>query len=109
MVRPGDVVTVEFPGATGTKRRPTVVVSTDLYHKTRPDVILGVLRTKEANATMPSAYMLRAWATAGLRQPSAFRSFLATMPASSIIVVGHLSPRDWDAVQNCLKSALSTS
>lgn len=109
MVRPGDVVTVEFPGATGTKRRPTVVVSTDLYHKTRPDVILGVLTTQVASATMPSDYLLRDWTTAGLRQPSAFRAFLATMPVSSITVVGHLSARDWDAVQNCLKSALSTS
>ena len=108
MVRPGDVVTVEFPGATGTKRRPTVVVSTDLYHKTRPDVILGVLTTQVASATMPSDHLLRDWATTGLRQPSAFRAFLATMPVSSITVVGHLSAYDWDAVQNCLKSALST-
>lgn len=28
MVKPGDVVTVDFPGATGIKRRPAVVMST---------------------------------------------------------------------------------
>ncbi len=29
MLKPGDVVTVEFPGIDGVKRRPAVVVSTD--------------------------------------------------------------------------------
>lgn len=32
---PGDVVTVDFPGVRGLKRRPAVVVSTDLYHSHR--------------------------------------------------------------------------
>ena len=39
MVKPGDVVIVDFPGVTGIKRRPAVVVSTDTYHRTRPDTI----------------------------------------------------------------------
>ena len=42
MLKPGDVVTVEFPGIGGVKRRPAVVVSTDQYHRTRPDIILGL-------------------------------------------------------------------
>jgi len=32
VVRPGNVLTVNFPGATGLKRRPVVAVSTDTYH-----------------------------------------------------------------------------
>lgn len=43
MINPGAVVTVDFPGATGVKRRPAVVVSSDAYHQQRPDVILGVV------------------------------------------------------------------
>ena len=43
MPKPGDVVTVDFPGAQGIKRRPVVIVSSDVYHATRPDVILAVL------------------------------------------------------------------
>jgi mRNA interferase MazF len=42
MMNPGDVVTADFPGATGIKRRPCVVVSTDLYHQTRPAQTLHV-------------------------------------------------------------------
>jgi mRNA interferase MazF len=43
MPEPGDIMTVDFPGATGVKRRPAVVVSSPLYHTHRPDVILGVI------------------------------------------------------------------
>lgn len=54
MVKPGDVVTVDFPGVTGIKRRPAVVVSTDTYHKTRPDAILGLLTSQVTAATGPT-------------------------------------------------------
>lgn len=107
MVTPGDVVTVDFPGATGVKRRPAVVVSTELYHKTRPDVILGILSSQVADASTPSDYLLRDWTSAGLRKPSVFRCFLATLPATSVTIVDHLSSQDWDGVQNCLKAAIS--
>jgi mRNA interferase MazF len=39
MADPGDVVTVDFLGATGPKRRPVVVVSSTLYHQHRPDLV----------------------------------------------------------------------
>jgi len=41
MVKPGDVVIVDFLGATLMKARPMVVVSSTDYHKERPDVIVG--------------------------------------------------------------------
>ena len=40
MAMPGDVVVFDFPGAMGLKRRPAVIVSSDLYHLHRPDVYL---------------------------------------------------------------------
>ena len=46
MADPGDVVTVDFVGATGTKRRPAVVVSSALYHQHRPELVLGVLTSQ---------------------------------------------------------------
>lgn len=71
-IQPGDVVTVEFPGATGTKRRPAVVLSTATYHTTRPDVILGLLTSQTSGAVHPSDYLLLDWQQAGLRKPSLF-------------------------------------
>jgi mRNA interferase MazF len=109
MVSPGDVVTVDFPGATGIKRRPAVVVSTDTYHKTRPDTILGLLTSQVAAATGPTDYVLQDWQTAGLRRPSAFRTFLATLPTASLTTIGHLSEQDWRKVQGCLRVALAVT
>ena len=43
MPKAGDVVVVDFVGATGVKRRPAVVVSTDSYHAHRPDVVVCLL------------------------------------------------------------------
>jgi mRNA interferase MazF len=109
MIKPGDVVTVDFPGARGIKRRPAVVVSTDTYHKTRPDVILSLLTSQVAVATGPTDYVLQDWQTAGLRRPSAFRTFLATLPTASLTTIGHLSEQDWRKVQGCLQVALAVT
>jgi len=107
MSEPGDVVTVEFPGIAETKRRPAVVVSTHLYQRTRPDVILGLLTTQITNATLPSDYALQDWEQAGLHKPSTFRTFLETVPATAMRVIGHLSERDWQGIQQCLQAALA--
>ncbi len=71
MSKPGDVVTIDFAGALGVKRRPAVVVSSDLYHASRPDVILGVLTTNVGTATTATDYLLQDWQSAGLRAASA--------------------------------------
>jgi len=107
MAKPGDVVTVDFPGALGVKRRPAVVISTQAYHKTRPDVVLGLLTSQIAGATGPTDYILKDWLVAGLHSALAFRSFLATLPATSVVVIGHLSDRDWQEVQDRLRIALA--
>jgi mRNA interferase MazF len=109
MIRPGDVVTVDFPGATGVKRRPAVVVSTELYHRTRPDVVLGLLTSQITSATQPTDYVLQDWRQAGLRRPSAFRAFLVTMPSGAVLAIGHLSDQDWRRVQGCLERALAVT
>lgn len=105
MAKAGDVVTLEFPGATGTKRRPAVVLSSDLYHIHRPDVIVGVLTTNLASATAPTDYVLQDWGSAGLRAPSAFRAYLAIVPSSAIHRIGRLSDQDWDAVRHRVRLA----
>jgi len=107
-VKPGNVVVADFPGVTGVKRRPAVVVSTADYHTARPDALLGAITTNLATATASTDHRLRDWRSAGLRQPSAFRTFLVTLPQKEILaVIGHLSDADWAAVQNCLRRAIA--
>jgi len=109
MFRPGDVVVTNFPGAGVTKRRPGVVVSTSLYHAARPDVIVGAVTTNLAQATAPTDYYLQDWAAAGLRKPSAFRTYLITFEQHDARLVEHLSERDWQGVQACLVKAIAAS
>ncbi len=108
MMRPGDLVTVEFPGAQITKRRPAVVVSTTLYHSTRPDVILGLLTSQVSTAVGATDHLLMDWQEARLRRPSLFRAYLVTMPSTAVSSIGHLSERDWQHVQRCLQAAVAS-
>jgi mRNA interferase MazF len=107
MPQPGDVVLVDFVGATGVKHRPAVVVSSDTYHSTRPDIIVCLLTTQIAAATAPTDYVLQDWAAAGLHAPSAFRVYIGMELASAAPVIGHLSDRDWQQVQARLKVAFA--
>ena len=107
MLSPGDLVTVDFPGVTGIKRRPAIVVSTDDYHRHRPDVILGIITSQVADATTPVDYVLQDWTEAGLHRVSAFRSFLVTIPAPTVKVIGHCSARDWQAIEARLARAIA--
>jgi len=69
MLNPGDTVKADFPGADGIKRRPCVVVSSELYHSTRPDVLLAVVTSNIAVATASSDGVLFDWEETDLRVP----------------------------------------
>lgn len=105
-MKPGSVVTVNFPGVTGLKRRPAIVVSSATYHIERPDSILAAVTTQLASATARTDYILQDWASAGLRKPSAVRTFLGTRPAKELVKIGELTERDWNEVQKRLRLSL---
>jgi mRNA interferase MazF len=110
MAKPGEIVTVDFPGATGIKRRPVVIVSTTEYHAHRPDVIVGLITSQISAAITPFDYALQDWEAAGLHRPSAFRTFLATLPAAAIGErIGRCTERDWQAIQLRISHALAVS
>ena len=106
----GDVVSLDFPGAVATKRRPAVVLSTAQYHSQRPDVIVGLLTSQLGKATSSTDHVLLNWRGANLNKPSAFRSYIWTAPRSVIASqIGRLDEADWTAVQACLTRALQIS
>ncbi len=106
-LHPGDVVTIDFPGVVGMKRRPAVVLSSPVYHRYRPDVIVGIVTSQVQQATAPTDYVLQDWSSAGLHRPSAFRTFLATLPASAATPIGRCSSRDWQGIVACLGKAIA--
>lgn len=104
---PGDFVTVDFPGVTGIKRRPAVVLSSKTYHSNRPDVVVGLI-TSQTKGLGVTDYTLQDWQAAGLRTASVFRSFIVTLPRSAnLVVIGQLSERDWKGIRDCVKLALA--
>lgn len=103
----GDVVTVDFPGVTGIKRRPAVVLSSSAYHTARSDTIVGLITTQTSGLGVTD-YVLQDWGAAGLRIISVFRCFVVTLPPSANLVwIGRLSERDWQGVRACVKTSLA--
>lgn len=94
---------------TGIKRRPALIVSTEVYHSARPDVIIAILTSQVQGARAVTDFVLKDWTSAGLRQSSAFRAFLATVHTSSVQIIGHRSDRDWQEVLIRLKQAISVA
>lgn len=107
MPTPGDVVYVPFDGADGEKPRP-VVVSSDLYHSCRPDIVLAVLASKVPRILAPTDYPLQDWLAAGLHSPSVFRCYFTTRDVTEVLFqIGVLSARDWGEVQARLRLAMA--
>jgi mRNA interferase MazF len=104
-MKAGTVVTAEFQGVESTKRRPAVIVSSEAYHRERPDAILAVVTGQLGKSTSPTDYIIQDWQSAGLKKPSAVRIFLFTLPRSKITEIGELSGRDWTKVKTRLQIA----
>jgi mRNA interferase MazF len=95
VLKEGDVVVCPFPGAQGIKRRTALVISTDLFHASGADVIVAEITTQLWKASQPTSCLLQDWSTAGLRRPSAFRSYMGTVIRVDAQGIGHLTDRDW--------------
>ena len=107
-MKPGDVVAGAFPGANATKVRPAVVLSTELYHRYRPDVIVGLITTQPPRELVPTDCQLRDWRQAGLHQPSYFRLFPVTLLQREVRLIGRLSESDWASVRACFRAGFGS-
>ncbi len=109
MSNPGDIVIVDFPGVQGPKRRPAVIVSSDEYHRIRPDIILGIITGQLPSSPGPTDHIFADWRVAGLNKPSAFRAFLVTVPRTAILAtIGRPSSADWAAILSCVRAAMAS-
>ena len=93
----GDVVLVPFPftDQTATKKRPSVVVSSAAYNKTRPDVILMAITGRLSGYSRIGEVSVSDWKSAGLLKASTIKPILTTIEKSLIIrTLGHLRQED---------------
>ncbi len=108
----GDVVLVHFPftSVTASKQRRAIVIASDQYSRTSPDVVIASV-TSQLNALPHSGdHVIADWQGAGLLRPSLFQTKIATVEQSMIARrLGRLGADDWTAVEVDLRAALGRS
>ncbi len=105
----GDVVLVPFPftDQTTTKKRPAVVVSSEAYHRERPDVILMAVTSQSRPASAVGEIAVQRWKEAGLLKPSVLKPLLATVEKGLVIRrLGRLEDEDRAALRRALGTIL---
>jgi len=105
----GDVVLVrvDFTDLSGRKVRPAVVVSSEQYNRTSPDVLIASITSNLNAVPHPGDHPIREWNAAGLLKPSLVQAKLATVVASMIRrKLGELDADDLEVFGRRLKEVL---
>jgi mRNA interferase MazF len=105
----GDVVLVRFPftDQSAVKQRPAVVVSSEAYHRARPDILIMAITSQARPRPAIGEASIRRWKEAGLIKPSVFKPLLATVERTLIRrKLGHLEPEDLQALRELLPTIL---
>lgn len=105
----GDVILVPFPftDQRTTKRRPAVVVSSDAYHRERPDLILLAITSQVRSEAPIGEAALAHWREAGLLKPSVLKPVVATIERRLVLrTLGRLAEADRDTLRRVLGEIL---
>ena len=110
----GDIALARFPHAAGGrgKKRPVVVVQSDVYNQTRRHVIVAEVTTNLTIASDPSSLLVEVSTpdgqATGLTQDSVITCLqIATLAADRVErVIGTLSPALLQRLEWCLRAAL---
>jgi mRNA interferase MazF len=106
----GDVVLIPFPytDLTATKTRPTIVISSNMYHLARSELLLIYVSSRITSADPTVDYVLADWKQAGLLKPSFVRPKIAAIEPTLVVHhIGKLSARDLLEVDRRLRKAMA--
>lgn len=101
----GDVFRVEFPfvDKAEVKFRPAVVVSSDLYHRNRPDALVMALSSRLYSALELGEFEIEDIQSAGLTQPTRVKAVIATATATRLKdKIGSFSSADVEKLKHLL-------
>ena len=104
----GDIVLVNFgfSEATGSKKRPALVISSDNYHNSREEVIIAAITSNIRRRLFGDTRMAQ-WEEAGLAYPSLVTGIIRTIKNNMIIrKLGTLSYEDSQKVLKNLSKAI---
>jgi mRNA interferase MazF len=107
--RRGDVVLVPFPFTEqkASKKRPALVVSSERYNDSCPDLIVAQITGRVDAPHRLGDHLVRAWREAGLLRPSMVRARLTTLNRGVILRhLGRMPGDDMGSVERGLRVAL---
>jgi mRNA interferase MazF len=94
---------VIFSEGDGVKKRPALVVSSDIYNEIRQEVIIAAV-TSNISRSLPGDTRINQWEEAGLRFPSVVTGIFHTIKRGMIDKkLGTLANEDFRLVQQNLK------
>ena len=104
-----DRVIVPFPFSDGItlKKRPAVVISSNQYQQSRPDVILLAITSRIRNPLGYGEAVIQDWQQAGLMKPSIFKPLVFSLEASRILMkLGTLTYGDRERLAEILQQII---
>ena len=105
----GDIILVPFPftDQTSSKKRPAVVISSDIYNNDRPDIILMAVTSQMRRLGNTGEAEVKDWQEAGLLKPSLIKPILTTIEKNLVVKkLGNLSEKDRHALQEVLQTII---
>jgi mRNA-degrading endonuclease toxin of MazEF toxin-antitoxin module len=110
----GDVINARFPHASGTrgKKRPVVVVQSNVYNKRLRHALVAQLTTNLDDKSDPACFLIEAATPAGqatgIIQDSLFSGYLISLMSEDRLqdVIGKLSDDFMQKMDGCLRATL---
>jgi mRNA interferase MazF len=105
----GDVLLVPFPFTDQQiiKKRPAVVISTEQYQITHPDVILMAVTSQQQTSAIPDHISIIDWRMAGLLKPSVVKPIVTTLEKQLVVrKLGRFQERDRISLENLISQIL---
>jgi mRNA interferase MazF len=106
----GDVILVPFPFSdqTATKKRPAVIISSDVYNNASSDIVIMAITSQIEKSIKIGECLIADWQGAGLLKPSAIKPAISTIEQTLILKkLGKLSPQDLISMDVALKEFLA--
>ncbi len=82
----GDVILVPFPFSdqSATKKRPAIIVSSDMYNSISQDIVIMAITGQIGGHIEVGEFLIEDWQGAGLLRPSAVKSAVSTIECRSV-------------------------
>ena len=106
----GDVLLVPFPftDQTTTKKRPTIVISSDSYNQSKLDILLIAVTSQVKIPLQFGEILITEWSNAGLLKTSVIKPIITTLEKQLVIKkLGKLEASDIQTLQSSLQQIIA--